>query len=405
MDFMCPTGFASVTHNVMDRLTPFLKKHDIQVDIASLNFGDRKTEKYNDQILAVNPKMFAKNMDDYYYRDGVLKMLQIGDYDLFWAMNDINLIGSMSPILKKLKQDKKFKTLLYTPIDSVPHSQYFKGIDIWDEAYTYTKYGQKEIQLALKKEKQKNLTFGIIPHGIEGNLVRKDYDYRMAVRDKYKIPKDVFLFGNVNKNQPRKDIGGTLIAFAKFKETLPNSEKVALYLHCYHSDKSGIKIYNACNRLNLVIGVDVFLPIEERYVHALYTKEDMNDIYQMLDVFVSTSTAEGWGLTITEAMANGLPIVCGNHTSLTEITDNGKLVYAVNDFIPHLQIGDDENIRMLLHPNQVVEQMKKAYNDLNIKWVNSTNLYLDKYAHKFKEYQWDSIAKQWENVIRKMLKI
>jgi glycosyltransferase involved in cell wall biosynthesis len=36
--------------------------------------------------------------------------------------------------------------------------------------------------------------------------------------------------------------------------------------------------------------------------------------------------AEGWGLTITEAMAVKLPIICPIHTSISEITNDGKLV-------------------------------------------------------------------------------
>jgi glycosyltransferase involved in cell wall biosynthesis len=119
-----------------------------------------------------------------------------------------------------------------------------------------------------------------------------------------------------------------------------------------------------------------------------------------LDAFVSTTTAEGWGLTITEAMSVGLPIICGNHTSLTEMTDNGELVYIVNDLIPHFQIEDAENVRMVLNPKAVTEQMINVFNDAPLKKWSVKN-----YQHKFEEYNWDKIADQWKISLKRLLKI
>jgi len=413
MDFMCPTGFGTVAHNVMDRLTPWFRKNDIQVDVASLNFYDKHSEQYNDQVVAINPRIFARSMDDTYYRDGILKMLQMGEYDLLWAMNDVPVLGPMSPVLRHLRQQKQFqkqkefKMLMYTPIDSVPFARYFKDLDIWDEVYTYTDYGKKQAENAFYKVNRRKMKFGIIPHGMNRYEFQPLND-KQSLRDKYDLPKDMFIFGNINKNQPRKDIGTSILAFAEFKkwfEAQPKTEKmpskVGLYLHCYHSDKSGIKIHVACERVGLEIGKDVFLPIEDKYNSNSYSTQEMNEVYNCLDAFLSTTTAEGWGLTITEAMSVGLPIICGNHTSLTEITDNGELVYIVNDVIPHFQIDDAENVRLKLNPTAVTNQMINVFND---KLSKSKN-YWKSYEHKFAEYDWDKIADQWKIAIKRLLKL
>ena len=250
------------------------------------------------------------------------------------------------------------------------------------------------------------MKIGIIPHGMDRYKFQPLFD-KQSLRAKYDIPQDMFVFGNINKNQPRKDIGTTLLAFAEFKQwfesqpVTPNRpSKVGLYLHCYHSDKTGIKVYVACERLGLVIGKDVFLPIEDKYNSNSYSTQEMNEVYNCLDCFVSTTTAEGWGLTITEAMSVGLPIICGNHTSLTEITDNGDLVYIVNDLVPHFQIEDAENVRLVLHPKSVCEQMINAWKDSATRKVSIKN-----YEHKFAEYNWDKIADQWKLSIKRLLKL
>jgi glycosyltransferase involved in cell wall biosynthesis len=46
-----------------------------------------------------------------------------------------------------------------------------------------------------------------------------------------------------------------------------------------------------------------------------------------MDCFITTSMAEGWGLTLSEAMCCELPVIYGNHTSFKEIMQgDGKPV-------------------------------------------------------------------------------
>ena len=404
MDFMCPTGFGTVAHNVMDRLTPWFKERNIKVDILSLNFSNKEVEKYNECITAINPRIMARNMEDVYYRDGVLKALQIGEYDLLWMMNDVPVLGPMSRLVnhirdtKEFEKKKVFKSVIYFPIDSVPYQRYFPDLAKFDDLYTYTDYGRKEAIKALQESNIKRTNIGIIPHGTDLDTFKKLKANKDDLREKYQLPKGRFLYGHINKNQPRKDFGTTLIAFRNLLDMWEGDEKPALYLHCYHSDKSGIKIHIACERLNLEVGKDVFLPIEDKYVNDRYTRAEINELYNAMDCFVTTTMAEGWGLTVTEAMAVGLPIVCGNHTSLKEITNDGKLVYIVNDLVEHIQIEDAENIRHKLMPMSVANQMKRVYDDTQKGCVKAN------YDSKLKEFDWDAIAEIWKGIIKKNLK-
>jgi glycosyltransferase involved in cell wall biosynthesis len=170
-----------------------------------------------------------------------------------------------------------------------------------------------------------------------------------------------------------------------------------LYLHTEPNDKQGIKMYVACERLDLKPGKDVFFPLEDKYKRKKYSTKEINELYNCLDVFVTSTTAEGWGLTVTEAMACELPIVCGLHTSLNEITDNGDLVYAVKNIYEHIQIEDAENIREVLDPKETAERMIEAYEDCKL------NIAKTFYSHKMEEYDWDKIAEQWKAKFKTML--
>jgi hypothetical protein len=60
MDFDSPTGFATVSHNVLDRLTPWLIENKIKVDVAALNYADKPHARYNQAITIINPMALCR---------------------------------------------------------------------------------------------------------------------------------------------------------------------------------------------------------------------------------------------------------------------------------------------------------------------------------------------------------
>ena len=51
---------------------------------------------------------------------------------------------------------------------------------------------------------------------------------------------------------------------------------------------------------------------------------DMPSVYQMCDILLSPTVREGFGLSIAEAMACGLPVVASNCSAIPELVDHGK---------------------------------------------------------------------------------
>jgi glycosyltransferase involved in cell wall biosynthesis len=61
----------------------------------------------------------------------------------------------------------------------------------------------------------------------------------------------------------------------------------------------------------------------ENYVHFLGPRGNLVDIYQHLDILVSSSLWEGFPTVLLEAMASGLPIVATDVSGSQEIIKNG----------------------------------------------------------------------------------
>jgi glycosyltransferase involved in cell wall biosynthesis len=400
MDYSTHTGFSSVAENLMERLSNYFHEKDIEVHIHALNyFGESKMISIKGvNTLLYSAKTKAKNLNDPYYRDGFLKVLNDFDYDYVWVINDLSAIAPMMPIVRKIHQDKKkkFKSILYFPIDSQPNPSHLSDLSFWDLKVTYTEYARKQVI------KHVDETIEVIPHGANRqHFYKLDNVDKNNFREKYGLPKDKFIFANINKNNPRKNIGGTLLAYAKFlnlKKKLDSKIETCLYLHLSPTDASGINVFKACETLGITN--DVYIPTRENYKNGVgYSVSEMNEIYNCVDCYITTTGAEGWGLSITEAMATHLPIIAPMNTSILEITENGSCVYAIWNLIEHFEIHDGENVRLVADPTITAKLMYDAFYDR----LSGKEVDVAAYEDILDEYNWDKIAETWKKKFNKIM--
>jgi sugar transferase (PEP-CTERM/EpsH1 system associated) len=133
---------------------------------------------------------------------------------------------------------------------------------------------------------------------------------RQSTRARLGIEPDSFVVGTVGRLDPVKD-----------HETL---------LKAFHSASTS----NEHRKLVLiVVGTG---PLEERlkalskelnisaHIHFVGQQEDMQSLYQSMDIYVLPSIAEGISNTILEAMASGLPIIASNVGGNLELVEQGR---------------------------------------------------------------------------------
>jgi glycosyltransferase involved in cell wall biosynthesis len=66
---------------------------------------------------------------------------------------------------------------------------------------------------------------------------------------------------------------------------------------------------------------------------------------------------------VVEAMACKVPVIAPMHTSLKEITNDGKLVYGITELRPNVFVQDYEKIRMQSDVQEVASMMLKVLNE------------------------------------------
>lgn len=392
-DYGCATGFGQVASNIMQRINA-TGKYDITV--VGINYDPAEEidhERFPGRII---PAITVADMHsmDVYGRQKVLDQLGLGIYDIFFAIQDTFIIQTIMRQVVETRDSlkKKFSTVFYYPIDAEPKKEWITDVvSLIDFPVAYTQYAKTEslkVDAGLKD-------MSVIYHGT--NL--EDFNYiedRSSVsefRKKYFAGNadGKFLLVNINRNQPRKDI---LRNFFILKELKSRGADVVLYLHMSHDDAGGNLLVLA-DHFGFKLNEDYILPSPKVFqVNQGLPLEMVNLLYNSADAVISTTLGEGWGLSITEAMATKTPVIAPDNTSLHEMMADGRgiLVPSGADDSAWLTYGaqDNERIRPIMDVKAAADAVEAIMNgklpDINgaFDWATGNN--------------WDEICKDWVHV-------
>jgi len=166
-----------------------------------------------------------------------------------------------------------------------------------------------------------------VPHAVDTALFCPRPSLRDTVRDELEIPREAFLVGMVGANKGsaekcRKSFDKAFAAFAHFAE---RHEDAFMYVHTEAQPRSGgLDLDRLANMVNVPEARLKFPP--ESAWHLGMPRELMAKIYQAFDVLLSPSKGEGFGIPILEAQASGIPVICSDHSAMSELTEVGWLV-------------------------------------------------------------------------------
>jgi glycosyltransferase involved in cell wall biosynthesis len=197
-------------------------------------------------------------------------------------------------------------------------------LNIWDDFpaphYNRTFYESCDALLAISKQtklinelvlgdKVKDKVVRYIPHGINTNMffpIEKDNKELTEFKKKIFGNKeyDFILFFN-SRNIRRKSIPDTLLAFKLFLDKLPKekADKCAFLLHTELVSEAGTDLVAV---KELLFG-DVYNNVY--FSHDKIDAASLNKMYNIADSVILLSSAEGWGLSLTEALITAKPFI------------------------------------------------------------------------------------------------
>jgi glycosyltransferase involved in cell wall biosynthesis len=377
----CATGFGTVSRNIFEGL---YSTGRYAIDVLGINYwGNPHPFPYRIWPTGTNPQ------NDPYGRQKICKMIPQMEFDLLFFLQDSFIMDFLPELIPQLRLGgKKFKSICYYPIDGVPKEQWIKNISAVDFPVSYCEYGKR-----LSQEVYPSVTeLGMIPHGVN---IREYYPLAeqeiKEFRQKYFASQaNKFVWTNLNRNQQRKDIPRTIMAFSEFKKIVPDS---VLYLHMAKQDQ-GWDLLEVCKSFGLNIRTDVIFP-ENFGPNQGYPRDVVNLIYNVSDCVVSSCLGEGFGLSWIEAMAAKTPILMPNNTALTEFIteDRGYLIDSGTNPSLYTVLGhDNEVIRPLVDVDDMVKKMLHIYKNYDEAKQKAENAY--KWVTTSMDWQ-RSIVPQW----------
>lgn len=155
----------------------------------------------------------------------------------------------------------------------------------------------------------------VVPLGVDHDLFYpRDRAQSRRVVCPPDLPADAFVVGAVGRNQPRKRLDLTVRYFARFVHDYRATDAY-LYLHVAPTNDRECDVERLCKYYDVPKGRVV---VARPSIGFGAPEETMPLVYSALDVLVTTTQGEGWGLPVLEAMACGTPCVVPDWSALGE---------------------------------------------------------------------------------------
>ncbi len=373
----CPTGLGTVMRHVLAGLHGTDR---YEIDLIGINFfGDYyDREKFPYRIYPA----CRLGGRDFYGRKRLTRALSgedgniHGPWDILLTIHDDFVFEPIMDELLEVKEwaeaeNRPFIWIAYWPVDNTIKESWVRNVNVMaDFNVLYTEFAHKDI---LRHDTDGSLGYlertRVIPHGVDTSVFRplppddvaqyRDYHFQGRVGP------DTYLLTNVNRNQWRKDLPRTMAVFAEFHRRVPDS---FLYLHTSVDDKGG-DLTEVARHFGLEIGRDWGCPQGLDFSIGA-SRQELNYLYNASSAVVTTTRGEGWGFSITEAMAAGTLVVAPHNSSIPELLGNETTSDMVRGISvkcggPSLWIHggkiDHDGIRPLTDVEDMVDKLVFAY--------------------------------------------
>ena len=244
--------------------------------------------------------------------------------------------------------DPRYWTWLFQIENEIRKNIPIVYLNIWDDypapMYNQTYYESCDALFGISKQtvninhlvlgdKAKGKIIEYVPHGLNHKVMfpidesYKNYNEFKEFKSKLYGGSDYNFVAFYNsRNIRRKQVPDTIWAFKQFVDKLPleQAKKCALVLHTQRIDNNGTDLPAVAEAL---CGND-----PERYniifSDQKLTTEHMNWLYNCTDVQIQLTSNEGWGLSLTEALLTGNPIIAnvtgGMQDQMRFVDDKGN---------------------------------------------------------------------------------
>ena len=264
----------------------------------------------NGQTGLEDTSVFLYPTDGYGNPDLVRQLIKLEKPDAIFIITDPRYFSWLFQMENEIR---KTMPIIYLNIwDDYPAPLYNKAFYESCDALLGISKQTVNINKIVLGDKAKNKVIKYVPHGLNHKIYRPlETTEEVDAMDKMKLDLfgkdeiDFILFFN-SRNIRRKQIPDTMWAFKMFLDKLPKekADKCRFLLHTEIVHEAGTDLEAV---RELLFSKDY--PNAIKFDTNRWSTAQLNLLYNLTDVQILLTSNEGWGLTLTEAMLSGNPII------------------------------------------------------------------------------------------------
>ena len=346
----------------------------------------QKTEEWGDDFLVMP-------VDGYGDQNLIRNLLEQVKPDILWFMTDPRFYAWLWEIEDEIRA--KVPMVYYHVWDNKPFPKFNKPYYLSNDVIVTISKVTDEIVREVSPE----VECVYIPHAVDMSIFKKLPEQQVDEFRRRVFPKDTkkkfTVFWN-SRNARRKNPGAVVWWFSEFLNVV-GKENARLLMHTDPKDPHGPDLEAIINELGLINGEVMFSP-------GKIGPHDMSAMYNLSDVTVSLSDAEGFGLSTMESLACETPIIVPRTGGLQEqVKDSEGNMFGVELPIASQMVVGSQEVPFIFEDRVGKEDFLNALIKLyNMSPSEREALGRGGRQHLEKNYDMSELMKKWDEVLTKV---
>ena len=207
------------------------------------------------------------------------------------------------------------RRIAYMPIDAENYKhRFFTGLAPYDEVWTMN---EKSLRI-IEETRSLSCPIRVLEHPMFKSFFPLEPSPELQAFRAGLVPSDAPIILNVNRNDYRKRFDLTIESFYEYMVDHPDSN--ARLVLKTENHKPHVPLSHDLQAINAEMAEEYGVNYGSRILvlDEKLSLEELNMLYNVADVFLTTTSGEGWGLTAFEAMSAGTRCIVPSNTCYSE---------------------------------------------------------------------------------------
>lgn len=224
-------------------------------------------------------------------------------------------------------------------------------------------------------------------------------EFNIPISQLPEVTKGKFVYLYIGQNLGvRKRVERLLKAYSIFVgKSKQLKDRTILRMHCVPMAINGVDLIKIVRELGLNNNV-IFS--YGTYRSSGWSDDAVGQLHNTSDCFVTASSSEGFCLPVLQSMACGVPVIAPSCSSFIELIGDNSDISKNRGLLANIgewQMIENGSERALVNENDMALKMKMLYTDNSMREKFSKNC-----VEWSKNYTWDKIVLEWNDLLKKM---